>query len=83
MTKVFVVVDECGTVHGVYSTDNGMLEAVAEMLEENGWDKEESGESAAEFAAGEYKWFLSNRETNRTASDFWVNDYNVFVCNLY
>ena len=82
MSKVFVVVDECGTVHGVYSTDRGMLEAVAEMLEENGWDEDEVEETAAEFAAGEYKWFLSNRETNKSARDFWINDFNVFVSNL-
>ena len=83
MTKVFVVVDECGTARGVYRTADGMLEAVAEMLEENDWDAEECGESAAEFAAGEYKWFLSNCETNKSARDFWVNDFNVFVCGLY
>lgn len=83
MTKVFVVVDECGTVRGAYTTDEGMLEAVTEMLEENDWDEDECGETAAEFAAGEYKWFLSNRETNKAARDFWINDFNVFVCNLY
>jgi hypothetical protein len=82
MTKVFVVVDECGTVHGVYRTADGMLKAVTEMLGENDWDVEECGKSAAEFAAGEYKWFLSTRETNKSARDFWVNDYNVFVCAL-
>jgi hypothetical protein len=82
MTKVFVVVDECGTVHGVYSTDKGMLEAVAEMLEANEWDEEEWGESRFEHAADEYKWFLSNRETNKSARDFWINDYNIFVCAL-
>lgn len=82
MTKVFVVVDEYGTVHGVYSTAESMLEAVAEMLEENGWEEEEVEESAAEFAAGEYKWFLSNCETNKSARDFWVSDFNVFMCDL-
>ena len=82
MSKVFVVVDECGTVHGAYSTTEGMLEAVAEMLEENGREEEEVEESAAEFAAGEYRWFLSNCETNKSARDFWINDYNVFLCDL-
>ena len=81
MTKVFVVADDYGAVRGVYSTAEGMLKALVEVLEET-WDEDWDGMTAAEYAMSEYRRFADTNKGKNLVEYFSVDYCTVSVCDL-